>query len=518
MNDGRTRLLAKTLGHLLMSEARSSLNNGSRPVRRATEIRAAFENLGPFYIKVGQILSTRPDFVSAETIKELGTLHDQVPATPFQDFEEVLADELGARWRRLFRRIDTDQPLGSASLAQVYRATLADGTLAAVKVQRPGIQPVIGADMATLRRASRVLIRMRPRFNAVIDVRAMLDLIFEAMAGELDFTVEARNMDVARRAVEDFDHLSVPAVLVATPRVLVQGLAPGRSIRDVGRHEFTDHERLAIAHDLLAYMYRSYFVDRTFHADPHPGNIFVAPGHGAALIDWGMIGRLDRPLSLKLALTLINIVQNDGDGAAKAWIEMGKSTQWADVNGFSGDVSALVPKVATATLEELNFGITLTNVLRQSTRRGIKTNPMIPLLGKSFANMEGSIRCLAPELSAAEVFRDELADVMVDLACEMLSETQAARVVMELMLTSNSSYNHARGLIRDLANRELQIPVESKNLRTKNPMTSRVAIGALAVAGYRWFHRSSATQRKHKSRSAPGMLRRATRSTSRHQW
>jgi ubiquinone biosynthesis protein len=490
MTAERTWLIATTLGRLLLSEFGLEQDAAlPRSERRATAIRAAFEGLGPFYIKVGQILSTRPDFVSARTIEELGALHDRVPATPFADFEQVLREELGSRWRRLFRHIDTGTPLGSASLAQVYRATLADGTLAAVKIQRPGIHSIINADMATLRRAARLLIWLRPKFNAVVDVRAMLDLIFEAMHDELDFTAEARNMDAGRRSADEFTHVTVPEVLLATPRVLVQTLAAGRSIRDVGKRGFTDAERLTIAHQLLAYLYRSYFVGRTFHADPHPGNIFVAPGAGATLIDWGMIGRLDRPMSLKLALTLINIAQNDADGAAKAWIEMGKPTVWADITGFTGDVAALVPKAAAATLEQLNFGLTLIKVLLHSTRRGIKTNPMVPLLGKSFANMEGSIRWLAPELSAATVFRDELGDVMVDLVCEMLSETQAARAIMELMLTSNSSYNHARGIIRDLANRELHLPVEQQNSRTLYPNLSRVVLAALALVGARWLAR-----------------------------
>jgi ubiquinone biosynthesis protein len=444
-----------------------------------------FEGLGPFYIKVGQILSTRPDLVTAEMVEELGGLHDRVPVTPFADFASVLEGDLGPGWRGLFRHVDTLRPLGSASLAQVYRGVTHDGRSVAIKVQRPGIGSVIESDMAVLRRATRLLARLRPKFNAVVDLRAMSDLVFDAMRAELDFTVEARNMEIGRRATEGFDHLTVPEVVRATPRVLVQTLADGRSIRDVAHDEFSERERLAIAHDLLAYMYRSYFIGRTFHADPHPGNVFVAPGLPATLIDWGMIGRLDRPMSLKLALTLINIVLNDGDGAAKAWIEMGKPTPWADISGFTDDVAALVPRVASATLDELDFGLTLTTVLRHSTRRGVKTNPVVPLLGKSFANMEGSIRCLAPELSAAEVFKDELADLMVDLACESLSEGQVARTLTELLLTANGSYNQTRGILRDLSNRELQLPVESKDAATMNPTMTRLVLAALSVLGVR---------------------------------
>ncbi|MBB5957165.1 ubiquinone biosynthesis protein [Saccharothrix tamanrassetensis] len=494
MSEARVRLLAATLGRLALHAAGNSVGRDPVPrrERHARAVREAFERLGPLYIKVGQVLSTRPDFVSAETIEELGKLHDRVPASPFADFEPVLADELGPDWHRHFRHIDTEHPLGSASLAQVYRVTLAGGRVAAMKVQRPGIRSIIRTDMAVLRRAAQVLVTAKPAFNAVVDVHAILDLVFDAVAGELDFTVEARNMDAGRRQAEAFDTLTVPEVLLVTPRVLVQSMAEGRSIRDAARAEFPRDERVAIAHDLLAFMYRSYFLGRLFHADPHPGNIFVHPGRGAFLIDWGMVCRLDRPMSLKLALTLVNIVENDGDGTAKAWVEMGKPTQWADIGGFTCDVAALVPKASTASLDELNFGITLTTVLRHSTRRGIKISPVIPMLGKSFANMEGSIRCLAPELSAAEVLRAELADVMVDLTCETLSEPALARGVLELLLTAGGSYNQARGILRDLSNRELQIPVDNMRpaqLTRRTP--AKMLYGTLAGVGgaLLWRHR-----------------------------
>ncbi|MGM1059047.1 ABC1 kinase family protein [Saccharothrix sp. Mg75] len=485
MPDSRLRLITTTLGRLLAHEAAASAGGDARlrRDRRARAVREAFERLGPLYIKVGQVLSTRPDFVSPETLRELGKLHDQVPASPFSDFVPVLEDELGRSWRRHFRHVDTEHPLGSASLAQVYRVTLADGRPGALKVQRPGVRAVVETDMALLHTASRALIAAKTRFNAVVDVRAVLDLIFDAVTGELDFTAEARNMDVGRAQARGFDRITVPDVLMATRRVLVQGMAPGRSIRDVPHSAVPADERLAIAHDLLAYTYRSYFLGRFFHADPHPGNVFVHPELGASLIDWGMVCRLDRTMSLKLALTLITIAENDGDGAARAWVEMGTLTQWADIGGFTDDVARLVPKAATASLEELNFGLTLTTVLGHSTRRGIKINPVVPVLGKAFANMEGSIRCLAPELSAAEVLRAELADIMVELACETLSETRLARGVVETLLTVDGSYTQARGILRDLSNRELQIPVDWRKPHADNATPAKVLYGALAGVG-----------------------------------
>lgn len=426
---------------------------------RPQAIRKAFEELGPFYTKVGQILSTRPDLVSEPVRQELGKLHDQVTPAPFTVFEPVLEEELGLDWRRNFREIETARPLGAASLAQVYRVTLRDRRPAVIKVQRPDIEPIIRADMAILRRATRLVGRCAPKFTSVLDLDAMLGVIFDAMRPELDFRLEAGNMDRARPIVGQFETLSVPEVLHATPRVLIQGLAPGYSIRDAKRPDFLLDERLEIGRDLLALMFHSYFIHRTFHADPHPGNIFVAPGEKASIIDWGMVGSIDRHLSHSMVRVLLGLVLNDAPTAARAWTEMGYLTQWTQLRAFASDMALIVPKVHAASLEELNFGVTLGTVLRQSAKRGIATSPMVSILAKSFANLEGAVRYLAPELMVVEVFQEELPGILFELAAELFSPAQTAKLFTDLMLTATTGYDSIRSVVHDLADQELSVQV-----------------------------------------------------------
>lgn len=460
VSSGRLSQVSRVFRQLAAEELSRSVRNGrlGRPgsvdgraqqrSERARSVRRAFEQLGPFYMKVGQILSTRPDIVPDYVIPELEKLHDDAGVLPFSELEPVLRAELGADWARELRDIDTQQPLGAASLAQVYRATLADGQPAVVKIQRPGVRETVTQDMAILRRAARLTGRLAPRFTAVIDVEAMLDVLFEAMRPELDFTTEARNMRRAAELTASFKHLAVPEVLLATPRVLVQSLAPGRSIRHADRDAFSTHERLGIGEDLLAFVFRGFFVDRFFHADLHPGNVFVAPGEKATLIDWGMVGRTDRRTGMLLMLILLTLAQNDGHGLAKAWVELGHATPWAKPGAFASDMAALVPRIADAPLEDLNFGLTLTRVLSCSTKRGIRTSPTVAVLGKAFANIEGSVRCLAPELSLIEVFKGEMQNVMLSLAAETVSKEQMARTALELMLGIGSVTDQMSGLMR----------------------------------------------------------------------
>ncbi|MEV6077599.1 hypothetical protein AB0L80_21170 [Streptomyces sp. NPDC052069] len=161
---------------------------------------------------------------------------------------------------------------------------------------------------------------------------------------------------------------------------------------------------------------------------------------------------MEANVSRSLVLALLNVAANDGTGLAKTWTEMGRPTPWADLAGFRTDVAAFVPKVTSASLEELDFGVTLTAVLTHATRRGIQSSPVIALLGKSFANLEGSVRLLCPELSITDVFEENLRTIMFGLAQETLSEQQAARIALELMIAAPGSLQQGREILRNLAN------------------------------------------------------------------
>ncbi|MGH2578665.1 MAG: ABC1 kinase family protein, partial [Actinomycetota bacterium] len=308
MNVARARLVGRTVGGLLTGEVGRAVGlhallagegevRPDRQQQRARAVRQAFEALGPLYIKVGQMLSTRPDICPEYLMTEFEHLHAKVSVTPFTEFEPVLEDELGRDWKRYFSEIRTD-PLGCASLAQAYYVVLKSGRSAVVKIQRPGVQQSMLDDMALLASVVRRLAKRMPDFNDVMDLEAMLDVVFDSMRPELDFTVEAENMDDFRDRVEDFDTLNIPEVLYATPRVLVQSLAPGQSIRDVNKDDLSEEQREAIGRDLLCFMFWGFFVDRKFHADPHPGNVFISPDGDANIIDWGMVGKIDMNLSL----------------------------------------------------------------------------------------------------------------------------------------------------------------------------------------------------------------------------
>ncbi|MFJ2955628.1 ABC1 kinase family protein [Streptomyces sp. NPDC087270] len=454
----RLRTVTGVLGALLVNETRKATReHPDAERRRAVAVRDALEQLGPFYIKLGQMMATRPDLARPALAAELEHLHDKVEALPFYLLEPVLEQDLGPDWKLRFDDLDTVTPLGTASIAQVHRATLSDGRPAVVKIQRPGIRDSVAADMALMRRAARLLGRAAPRFSAVMDLDAMLGSLFDAMEPELDFTGEAANMDRARDAIGSYRTLRVPEVLHATPRVLVQSLADGESIRHVDRDAIPARRREEICKDLLRFMYRGYFVDRFFHADPHPGNVFVSTDGRATLIDWGMVGRIDKRTSMHLALVLMAMARNDGYSLANAWTAMGHATPWADLTGFASDMAALTPRLSGASLDQLNFGGALTSVLEKASRRGIASAPSTSLLGKSFGNLEGSVRHLYPGIVVGEVFKTEVNGILRHMLAEYASPQQLAANLTELLLGSTAALEQWRAVANDGANRDLTV-------------------------------------------------------------
>ena len=493
----RAKHVGRVLGHLAGEEVvaavvrqrqRGAEGDAAEPQRaRARALRRALEDLGPFYIKIGQMLSTRPDICPDYVMDELKNLHAEVSIAPFETFEPVLDAELGPNWRKMFRSIETEKPLGAASLAQVYKVKLHDGRDAVAKIQRPGVAAVMRDDVALTRRASKLVGKRFPDFNEVMDIEAMLETVFSGMEPELDFTIEADNMNDARELLEPFDLLTVPEVIHVSERVLVQSMADGCSIRDADHAAFSQTEREEIGRQLLGMVLRGIMFDRTFHADPHPGNVFVAPGRPATIIDWGMCGKLDRRLSLGLVTIFLSFANNDGAGIANGWIEIGRATRRANIPAFINDMSAFVPTIAGASLERLDFGVALTSVLKFSSKRGIQTPPAVSLIGKALANIEGSVRYLAPELKVMDVFEDEFRDLGFDLVREAFSEASAAKLLMASITAMASSPEHLRATLRDLASRELSVRLDTPAIQVGGGI-DRNTLAALALglwAGHR---------------------------------
>lgn len=479
----RVRQVAAVLGELLAGEARTRWRRGRNgaldpevvAAERARALSSALERLGPLYIKVGQMLSTRPDIVSPQTIEALQNLHEDVDPRPFSEFEPVLEEHLGSGWRGRFREIDTEQPLGAASIAQVYRGVQNDGTEVAIKIQRPGVAAAVRLDMEILAQAVRLVSRRAPAMAEIFQPEAMLEVIFSAMRPEIDFTAEAGNMREFSALLERYGGLRVPDVLEATRQVLVMTRAPGVSIRECRLADFTTEERAAIGRDIGTMVFRGFMVDGVFHGDPHPGNIFVVPGERATLIDFGIIGRIDRRTSLAYTRFMLGVALNDGEAAGRAALEMATLTSRSDVAGFLSDMQRYIPTMSNLALGRMEFGNSFNQFLTFYTKRGIAVNPAVALLGKASANLEGSLRRIAPELNPFEVFRDTMGAILRDQALRQLEGGELLRLANEAFTAGHAVPEQVRYLASSIVNGQYVLRVRDDSFLAEQAREDRRA-------------------------------------------
>ncbi len=452
--------VSAALGALLGDEARMRWQRSRNGVAdpevyeqmRAAALRQTLEKLGPLYIKVGQVLSTRPDIVSQTVIDALQDLHEDVNVRPFSEFEPVLRANLGPSWRNRFKDLDVEHPIGAASIAQVYSGTLKNGKKVAVKIQRPGVAASAKLDMEILAQATRLVMKRMPEISQIFQPDAMLEVVFSAMRPEIDFTAEAKNIEDFQELLERYEHIEVPDVLKATKEVLVMSLAPGVSIRECNLADFGRQEREDIGRDICEMLFRGFLVDGIFHADPHPGNIFVAPGERATIIDFGIIGKIDRRTAMGYTRFMVAMAVNDGEVAGRAALEMGSLTPRSDVPGFLGDMQRYIPTVANVALKDMEFGTNFNQFLVFCTRRGIAVNPGIALFGKASANMEGSLRRFTPELNTFDVFRDVMGGILRDQAGQLTSQDELMRVANEAFQATHSVPEQLRYLAQSVIN------------------------------------------------------------------
>ena len=383
---------------------------GNRPATRdgAEAFREALEELGTTYIKLGQLLSSRPDLLPDVYIEELGKLVDEVPPVPFEQIQRVIAEELPAD---TFVRIDSE-PLATASIAQIHTALLTSGREVIVKVRRPGIERQVQLDLDLLR-STAGLLEERSERAQLLQARALADELEVHLRGELDLIEEASNAELVARLVESYDDLVVPSVIrpYVTEKVLVLERIEGRKVD-------TDHgippER---AHELAREFFRAYVhqvtVEGVYHADPHRGNVLLTSDGRLALVDFGLLGRLDEDTRRTLALLLLAVAQNRADDVADLILGLSRTNLDADEPGFIHELRRKLPRYHWRPLEEIHAGEALADLQRISFDYGIALPTTFALVGKTLAQADSIARVLYPELDPIALLEEDALEVML---------------------------------------------------------------------------------------------------------
>lgn len=366
------------------------------------KLRLILEDLGPTFVKLGQIMSMRPDFLPQEYCDELMKLQTEANPLPFSVIEKVIEQEYQRRWTRIFRSID-EGALGSASIAQVHRAVLLDGEKVVIKVQRPGVHDVMGKDIVLLKRAAGILKILGPAQD-VVDFSMVLDELWAIAKQEMDFVMEANHIEEFRHANQDADFVSCPKVYrhLTTQHVLVMEYVDGIQIDDVAGLKAAGIDARRIGERLGENYVKQIVEDGYFHADPHPGNIWVRGGK-IVWLDLGMMGRLSNKDRAAIRKAIFALAQHDVFEMKAAVLSLGVPQERIDHARLYQDIDTLIAQYGDLDFRSLKMGILSRQIMNVLRSHHIAIAPGISMFCRGVMTIEGVMRLVCPEVSFVEI-------------------------------------------------------------------------------------------------------------------
>jgi len=379
-------------------------------------LRMALEELGPTFVKLGQVLSTRPDLLPPAYIAELARLQDTVPPEPWEPVRAQLEAELGAPVEEVFATLDPE-PIAAASLAQAHAATLPDGAEVVVKVQRPDIEATINVDLDILADVARLL-QTRTPLGELYDLPGIVEEFAATLRAELDFYREGHNADRFRANFADEPYLYIPKVYweYTTRRVLVMERIRGIKIDDIAALDAAGYDRYRIGLHAARMVIKEVLEDGFFHADPHPGNFFVMPGEVIGAMDFGMVGYLSRRTRTDLVRLYIAAVQLDEEAVVDQLVRMGVVGGAVDRMGLQHDIGRLLRKYAGLPLKAIRARDMVEEAMPIAFRHHLRLPSELWLLGKTLAMMEGVGLKLVPDFDMFAVSRPYVQRFMREMA------------------------------------------------------------------------------------------------------
>ncbi len=457
------------------------------PEGKPEELARDLEALGPTFVKIGQGLSTRPDFVPQPYIEALERMQDQVAPVPVEQIREVIESELGVRVSKLFATFD-EKPIAAASLAQVHAATLRDGRRVAVKVQRPDIANVIRSDLDLL--AS--LAGKVDRFSDMGRRVGFTDWVGEfrkTLIAELDYRAEADNLEAFAKNLTDYPNLFVPKPLLdfTTSRVLVMQMVAGAKVTEVSILRRLEQPLGGLANDLMCAYLDQLFVDGLMQADPHPGNFLLTPDNRLALLDLGMVAHVPPRMRDRLLKLLLATVDGRGEEAAEAAIAMGTRLEDFDEPGFVRDCSQMVAQYAsTISTGTTSEGRLLLQMTARGISAGLRPPPELSLLGKTLLNLEAVSNALDPDIDMRRVIESHLEKVLRRRLLQAFSPANLATELIEVQSLVRDAPKRVSQLLQTLSENRFRVHVtgleESRLMENMQKIANRISTGVIAAA------------------------------------
>ena len=447
---------------------------------------ADLEKLGPTFIKLGQLLSTRADLLPPAYLEALARLQDNVDPFPFADVERIVQDELGVRLSKAFQTFDPT-PIAAASLGQVHRAVMRDGREVAVKVQRPNVHDQVVKDLDALDEVAALMQRFSATTRAV-GATGVLEEFRRTILLELDYREESRNLLTLSHQLRDFDRIVIPLPIddFTTARVLTMDYIEGPKITAVSPVEWTEVDGVALGDDLFRAYLQQILIDGLFHADPHPGNVLLTPDHRLALIDLGMVGRLSWTMQERLFRLLLAISEARGDDAASVIITTADQHDDFDETQMRRTIVDLVGRYRNAAAKELNVGRVMLQLAHAATQHGLRMPPELALLGKTLLNLDEIGRRLDPDFDVNASMRRNATRLMQRRMLNSMTPANVFSTALEVRDFAERLPARMNRILDALAANDLRLKIEvidhGSIIDGSQKVANRIALGLVLAA------------------------------------
>ena len=460
------------------------LEPGDKALEAARQFAADIERMGPTFIKLGQLLSTRPDIVPPAYARALARLQDRCEPLPYAEIENVLKEELGIDPTQAF--LIEKEPLATASMSQVHRARMRDGRELALKVQRPGLREQVLKDLDALSGIARFL-KERTDFGNRYAVDLLFDEFRKSMLRELDFRQEAMHLLTISANLREIPEIVIPQPVIGytSARVLTMEFIPGTKVTELTRIERRelDGERLTDA------LFRAYLKqilrDGMFHADPHPGNVFLVDGR-VALIDLGMVARVTPALQERLLQLLLAVSDNKPDDAAKVLLEIGECDEETDRKGFERGITDLLAQHNEMSFQPPQVGRAVLMLLKVAGDHGIRLPQELAMIGKTLLNLDEIGHVLAPHFDPNAAIRRHAADITQQQIGRDVSAAALFSTAVELKNFVQRLPGRVNRILDRLADNEFRVHVdaidEARLMEGMQKVANRIALGLVLAA------------------------------------
>lgn len=453
---------------------------------RPEQLAQDLEALGPTFVKLGQLLSNRPDLLAQPYLDALSRLQDKVEPFSYEAVEELVSTELGMQLSRVFLEFNPE-PVAAASLGQVHRARLMSGQAVAVKVQRPDIRQIIREDLEAFYEIANA-IDEHTDIGRRYAFKDMLEEFRKALLRELDYRQEAQNLEMLFTNLRQSPRIMAPRPFEAytTSRVLTMEYISGTKVTELSPLLRKELDGDALANALCQAYLEHILVKGVFHADPHPGNILITDDWQLALIDVGMVGYLNSDLKDNFLRLVIAISEGQSSKAAEIIIKLGQRLDDADEAHFTRGISDVVARYQNATLEQISMGRIVMELARISAENGIRPALELALVGKVLFHLDEVGRALNPDFEPNKVIREYTDSIMGQHLWETLSPSKIFSSILELNEFIQQLPPRLNTLLDSLVTRQFTIKVEAFDetllMRNLQKIANRITMGLVLAA------------------------------------